>query len=456
MSATRETSSPERDDVQDVVMPALSRAKPAAAIVRWLAAEGEAVEEGDVLAEVAAGNVTMEVEAACAGILVTIVSPADTDAKINAGTVIARIATQEDDDETQPAAGQAGTGEASSTNAQTQADSASMPGSEMTYADALKAALTAQMLKDDRVFVIGEGVAGSERVSPVVQGLVDAFGTKRVVETPIIPHAMTGLAAGAAMAGLKPVVEFMTWSLALQAIDPIVSTAAKTRYRSGGELGLPMVLRARNGRWPGTGPMHSVSLAAWFAHIPGLKVVAPATPACAKGLMHVAIEDPDPVIILEADSLYETAGHVPDDEGWTVPIGKARVAREGRDITLVAYSSGVAEALGAASALATKGIEAEVIDLRSLRPLDRTAIETSVKKTGRLLCLDEGWTCCSIAAEVCAHVAGHCFADLKSGPVRMTAADTPVPAAPNLEQLIWPAAGDVAARALKLMESPPA
>lgn len=452
MSATRQESQ-DSGGALDVVMPALARAQPAAVIVKWLVAEGQPVEEGDVLAEVSAANVTMEVEAASAGVLETILSPADAGNQIKAGTVIARIAQQEPAERKPVSARFAN--EAPKPTPQVREDSASLPGSKLTYADALKAALTEQMLKDESVFVIGEGVAGGDRASPVVQGLVDVFGTRRVVDTPIIPHAMTGLAAGAAMAGLKPVVEFMAWALALQAIDPIVSTAAKTRYRSGGALNLPMVLRARNGRWSGTGPMHNVSLASWFAHVPGLKVVAPATPACAKGLMHAAIQDSGPVVILEAGTLYDMTGHVPDEERWTVAIGQARVARRGNDLTIVAYSSGVGESLSAASALAAKGIEAEVIDLRTLRPLDMAAVEASVQKTGRLLCLDEAWPCCSVASEVCATVASSCFADLKSAPVRIAAADTPVPAAPNLEALVWPAAGDIAARALKLMESSP-
>lgn len=434
-------------------MPRISKTVEQAAVARWFVTEGQKVGEGDVLAEIAAGNVTMEIEAGSGGVVAELVVPAGCDL-LAAGTLLARL--------TGAAVAQAESAPAPVVTAppatlpereaaiEIASNDAAQPVTVLSFARALRAGLAAQMRQDPDVFVIGESVADFGRCSAVVAGLAEEFGHRRVVGTPITPHAVVGLAVGAAMAGLKPVVEVTAWALALQAIDPIVSSAAKTRYRSGGHQGVPIVLRGRNGMWPGAGAMHSVSLASWFAAVPGLKVVCPATPACAKGLMWSAIADPDPVIVLEADALYETTGPAPDDDHWSVPIGKARVARAGESLTIVTYGSGVALALGAAEALSAAGVSAEVIDLRTLRPLDMPAVVASVRKTGRLMTLDDAPPVCSIGAEICAGVTAAAFGSLKAAPVRMAAADTPVPFAANLEALVLPAAEDIAAKALRL------
>lgn len=454
MSATREmTDSDHRagDGELDIVMPRLSTAHDRAAIVRWVVREGQQLNEGDVLAEVAAGSVTMEVETHASGVVTALLVAAGGEL-LEAGTRIARIVQDTPAaPDTKAATAAVAVAQATEQAVATQSPSANdVACSEMSFAEALRAGLVARMQADADVFVIGESVADFARCSAVVKGLAEEFGARRVVGTPITPHAVVGLAVGAAMAGLKPVVEVTAWSLALQALDPIVSSAAKTRYRSGGQLGVPIVLRGRNGLWPGSGPMHSVSLAGWFASVSGLKVVCPATPACAKGLMTAAILDPDPVVVLEPDALYEIDGPVPDDAGWSVPIGKARIAREGRDLTIVTYGAGVRIALEAASQLDASGVSAEVIDLRTLRPLDTASVVVSVKKTGRLLTFDDAGPVCSIGAEICASVSALAFKALIAAPVRMEAADVPVPYAANLEALVLPDASDLAAKALRL------
>lgn len=437
----------------DVVMPRVAKDLERAAIVRWMVHEGQAVQEGDVIAEIAAGHTTMEVEARTDGIVEALL-PAGP-GLVEAGVVIARIAGQiakGKESETAPSAQPHSARSPAPVARWTEGDALDLSSSELTYAEALRAGLAAQLRRDADVFVIGEGVADFGRCSAVMQGLAEDFGERRIVGTPITPHAVVGLAVGAALAGLKPVVEVTAWALALQALDPIVSTAAKTRYRSGGALGVPLVLRGRNGAWPGTGVMHNVNLASWFAHVPGLKVVCPATPRCAKGLMQAAILDPDPVVVLEPHALYDVAGSVPDSDDWVVPLGKARVARSGGDLSIVTYGAGVALAMAAAETLDQSGVSAEVIDLRSLRPLDMPAVLASVRKTGRLLTLDDGWPVCSIGAEICAGVAAAAFGSLKAAPVRMEGADTPVPFATNLEALVLPDAEEVAAKALRLAD----
>jgi pyruvate dehydrogenase E1 component beta subunit len=432
----------------DVAMPRLSRTLDRAAIVRWFVEPGQVVTEGDVLAELAAEAVSMELEATASGAL-HVLAPAGPEPLL-AGQIIARIS---------PVRDAGGREEAPSAPAERAHElerppvepGAGQATTEMTYAEALRAGLAAAMRRDAAVFVIGESVADFGRCSSAVKGLAEEFGPQRVVGTPITPAAFTGLAVGAAMAGLKPVVEVTAWALALQAMDPIVSSAAKTRYRSGGQIGVSLLLRGRNGRWPGAGAMHSMSLAAWLASVPGLKVVCPATPSCAKGLIAAALADPDPVIMLEPDALYDAAGDVPDDDGWRVPIGVARLARPGHDLTIVTYGEGVLTALAAAVQLAEHGVEAEVIDLRTLRPLDMATVLGSVRKTGRLLVLDDGGPVCSLAAEICAAVATAEFAALRAAPVRMEAADVPMPYAPNLEALVPRDADEVAAKALRLV-----
>lgn len=435
---------------RDIAMPRLSKLHDQARIVAWSVAAGQRVAEGELLGEVEAGTITMEIEAPCDGVVHEVLFPPGL-ASVAAGTVIARIAPVPHD--AKPASAPATpVGEHPTAPAVAPSFARSVGSSqEKSYADAVRDGLAACMSADPDVFVIGESVGEPSRCSPALKGLLEEFGPARVVATPIAPHAVIGLAAGAAMAGLKPVVDVMAWSLALQALDPIIQTAAKTRYRSNGQTGVPLVLRGRNGAWAGSGPMHAMSLAALFAGIPGLKVVCPATPECAKGLIIAAIDDPDPVIVLECDALYDVAGSVPDASDWSVPIGKARIARAGTDLTMVTYGSGVPVALDAAGMLEGDGVSAEVIDLRTLRPLDLPAVLTSVRKTGRLVTLDDGPPICSISSEVCASVAAQAFAALKAPPVRIEAADTPVPHAPNLEQLVYADAGEVAAKALRLV-----
>lgn len=454
MTATSQVMTHSEPDAEavEVRMPRLSSSQDRAAITRWFVETGQTVAAGDVLAEVGAGHTTMELEADQDGTVAALLAPAGDD-MIAAGAVIARIAPAVDAEAADATPADPPAAMSNDSPGATPADVADPPAgtaSEASFADALRAGLADAMRRDADVFIIGESVADAARCSAVVTGLAGEFGAARVVGTPITPHAVVGLAVGAAMAGLKPVVEVTAWALALQALDPIVSSAAKTRYRSGGQIGVPIVLRGRNGLWPGTGAMHSVSLASWFASVPGLKVVCPATPSCAKGLLLSAIADPDPVIILEADALYDVVGTVPDSDAWRVPIGKARVAREGTDVTVVAYGHGVTVALDAAEQLANEGVNTEVVDLRTLRPLDMPAVLASVRKTGRLLTLSDTVPACSIGAEICAAVAAQAFDALKAAPVRMDAADTIVPYAPNLEALVLPDAADVAAKALRL------
>lgn len=448
MARSAQTS--DADEATDVTLPRLSRTLDRATIVRWFVEDGQAVDEGDVLAEISGDNVTMELEAATGGV-VTDLRPA-AQAELPAGTVIARIApkTSNDDDHAESRDDDtAGTRE--TTEGRVPDVASDQPMSDMTYGEALRAGLAAAMRRDSDVFVIGEAVADFGRCSPAVKGLADEFGTRRVVGTPITPSAVLGLAVGAAMAGLKPVVEVTAWALALQGLDAIVSSAAKTRYRSGGQLGVPLVIRGRHGTWPGAGPMHSLDMAAWLASVPGLKVVCPATPACAKGLIAAALHDPDPVLVLESEALYDVIGGVPDADDWSVPIGSARKAREGADVSIVAYGAAVSTALQAAELLADAGIAAEVIDLRALRPLDMATVLQSVRKTGRLLALDEAWPVCSIASEICASVAVSAFSALRAPPVRLGAADVPMPYAESLSTLALPDADEVAARARRLV-----
>lgn len=433
-----------------VVMPPL--AAGGASLVRWWVRAGQAVAEGDVLAEIAAGNATMELEAAAAGTVTELLVPAGPDI-FAVGTHLASIApivaaepasdARDSDFEAVPVI-------LAQANENARLDAATDPTTVMTYTEALRTALAEEMRRDPDVFLIGETVADFGRSSGVARGVLDEFGPMRAIGTPVTPAGFTGLAIGAAMAGLRPVVEYRGWSLALQAIDHIVSTAAKTRYRTGGALSVPIVLRGLNGAWPGTGAMHSVSFAAWLAHVPGLKVVCPATPACAKGLLKAAIRDPDPVIVLETEALYDVSGPVPDSTDFVEPIGRARVARHGDSLTIVSYGRGVAVAQQAAETLARQGIEAEVVDLRSLRPLDLPCVIASVRKTRHLLTLDDDWPLASIGSEICAAVTEAAFADLDAAPVRLHAADAPTPFASNLEALVWPDADHVATRARQL------
>jgi pyruvate dehydrogenase E1 component beta subunit len=324
------------------------------------------------------------------------------------------------------------------------------PGTEMvamTVREALRDAMAEEMRADDRVFLMGEEVAQYQGAYKVSQGLLDEFGERRVVDTPITEYAFAGVGVGAAFAGLKPIVEFMTWNFALQAIDHIVNSAAKTLYMSGGQMHCPIVFRGPNGAAARVAAQHSQDFSAWYASVPGLKVIAPYTAADAKGLLKAAIRDPSPVIFLENEILYGQSFEVPKLEDFVLPIGKARIAREGKDVTIVSYSRGMSYALDAAKLLAGEGIEAEVIDLRTLRPLDLETVVASVRKTNRLVTVEEGWPVCSVGSEVCARVALEAFDDLDAPPMKITGADVPMPYAANLEKLALPSVEQVIAAA---------
>ncbi|RMF08759.1 MAG: pyruvate dehydrogenase complex E1 component subunit beta, partial [Alphaproteobacteria bacterium] len=306
---------------------------------------------------------------------------------------------------------------------------------EMTVREALRDAMAEEMRRDDSVFLMGEEVAEYQGAYKVSQGLLDEFGARRVVDTPITEHGFAGLGVGASMAGLRPIVEFMTFNFAMQAIDHLINSAAKTRYMSGGQIGCPIVFRGPNGAASRVAAQHSQNFAAWYAHVPGLKVIAPYSAADAKGLLKSAIRDPNPVIFLENEILYGRKFEVPELDDFTVPIGKARVVREGGDVTLVSYSIAVGFCLEAAEALAGEGIEAEVIDLRTLRPIDMETVLTSVRKTNRMVVAEEGWPFCGIGAELAAQVMAQAFDYLDAPVARVTNADVPTPYAANLEKL---------------------
>ena len=300
-----------------------------------------------------------------------------------------------------------------------------------------------EMRADGAVFVMGEEVAEYQGAYKVTQGLLQEFGARRVVDTPITEHGFAGLGVGAAMAGLKPIVEFMTWNFAMQAMDQLINSAAKTRYMSGGQIICPVVFRGPNGAASRVAAQHSQCYASWYAHVPGLKVVAPYDAASAKGLLKSAIRDPNPVIFLENEILYGQSFEVPEDTDFTLPIGKAAVMREGADVTIVAFSIMVGKALAAAEALSREGIEAEVIDLRSLRPLDVETVAESVRKTNRIVSVEEGWPLAGIGSEIAAAIMEHAFDDLDAPVMRVTGADVPLPYAANLEKLALPQAANI-------------
>jgi pyruvate dehydrogenase E1 component beta subunit len=317
----------------------------------------------------------------------------------------------------------------------------------MTVREALRDAMAEEMRADDRVFIMGEEVGQYQGAYKVTQGLLDEFGERRVVDTPITEYAFAGTGLGAAFAGLKPIVEFMTWNFALQAIDHIVNSAAKTLYMSGGQMHCPIVFRGPNGAAARVAAQHSQDFSAWYASVPGLKVIAPYTAADAKGLLKAAIRDPSPVIFLENEILYGQSFEVPKLDDFVLPIGKARVARQGSDVTIVSYSRGMAYALEAAKRLAEEGIEAEIVDLRTLRPLDIDTVLASVRKTNRIVTVEEGWPICSIGSEICARVALEAFDDLDAPPTKISGADVPMPYAANLEKLALPSVEQVVAAA---------
>jgi pyruvate dehydrogenase E1 component beta subunit len=440
----------------NILMPALSPTMTEGNLAKWHKQEGDTIEPGDILAEIETDKATMEVEAVDEGILGKIVIPDGTEG-VQVNDVIGVIVAEGEDASVEtPAAAVAAPAkvpaELKSTAATTPVPpQASVPVESdyagetvsMTIREALRDAMAEEMRADDRVFLMGEEVAEYEGAYKVSQGLLDEFGDKRVIDTPITEHGFTGVGIGAAFMGLRPIVEFMTFNFAMQAMDQLINSAAKTNYMSGGQMGCPIVFRGANGAASRVGAQHSQCFASWYAHIPGLKVVSPWSAADSKGLLKSAIRDPNPIIFLENEMLYGSSFDVPTDPEWVVPIGKAKVVREGSDVTITAFSIMVGKALEAAEALSAEGIEAEVIDLRTIRPLDTETIVNSVQKTNRLVSVEEGWPFAGIGAEISATIMEQAFDWLDAPVGRVTAVDVPLPYAANLEALALPKADNI-------------
>ncbi len=444
-----------------ILMPALSPTMTEGKLARWLKKVGEDVRAGDVIAEIETDKATMEVEAVDEGKLAKILVDEGTEG-VAVNTPIAVLANSGEDVSAQPEAAPAarkpaaapqaepasedqkriaerGTAErAPATQAQPAAEKDWGPTKPIHVREALREAMALEMRADERVFLMGEEVAQYQGAYKISQGLLEEFGERRVIDTPITEYGFTGLGVGAAMAGLRPIVEFMTFNFAMQAIDHIVNSAAKTRYMSGGQMSCPIVFRGPNGAAARVAAQHSQCYASWYAHVPGLKVIAPWSSADAKGLLRAAIRDPNPVVFLENEILYGQSFDCPVADDFVLPIGRARIERAGRHVTIVAFSIMVGVALKAAEALAGQGIEAEVINLRTLRPLDIGTVVESVKKTSRLVTVEEGWPFAGIGAEVCMQVIEHCFDWLDAPPTRVAGHDVPLPYAANLEKLALP------------------
>ena len=418
-----------------ILMPALSPTMTEGKLSRWLKKQGEDIRAGDVIAEIETDKATMEVEAVDEGKLAQILVPEGTEG-VAVNTPIAVLAA-DGEDMSAPAPAAAAPSSAPA-NAAIPEDRDWGPTKSITVREALRDAMAAEMRRDDKVFLIGEEVAQYQGAYKISQGLLDEFGPRRVIDTPITEHGFTGMSVGAAMTGLRPIVEFMTFNFAMQAIDQIINSAAKTLYMSGGQMGCPIVFRGPNGAASRVAAQHSQCYASWYAHCPGLKVVAPWSSADAKGLLRAAIRDPNPVIFLENEILYGHSYDCPTDEDFILPIGKAKIERAGKDVTIVAFSIMVGTALAAADKLAEQGIDAEVINLRSLRPLDTETIVASVKKTSRLVSVEEGWPFAGIGAEIAMQIVEHCFDWLDAPPARVHGLDVPLPYAHNLEKLALP------------------
>jgi pyruvate dehydrogenase E1 component beta subunit len=439
-------------------MPALSPTMTEGKLSRWLKHVGDEVRAGDVIAEIETDKATMEVEAVDEGKLAQILIDEGTEG-VAVNTPIAVLSANGEDLRVQSpgasvstapmAAKPAPRAEAPALSPRPAAPVAAPapraepdkdwgPTKPITVREALRDAMAAELRRDDRVFLIGEEVAQYQGAYKISQGLLDEFGPKRVIDTPITEHGFTGMSVGAALNGLKPIVEFMTFNFAMQAMDQIINSAAKTLYMSGGQMGCPIVFRGPNGAAARVAAQHSQCYASWYAHVPGLKVVAPWSSADAKGLLRAAIRDPNPVIVLENEILYGHTFDCPTDEDFILPLGRAKVERVGQHVTVVAFGIMVGVALKAAEALAEQGIEAEVINLRSLRPFDTATVVESVKKTNRLVSVEEGWPFAGIGAEVAMQVIEHAFDWLDAPPVRVHGLDVPLPYAANLEKLALP------------------
>jgi pyruvate dehydrogenase E1 component beta subunit len=456
------------------LMPALSPTMEKGNLSKWLKKEGETIKSGDVIAEIETDKATMEVEATDEGTLGKILIPEGT-ADVAVNTPIATIladgesaadlgkasapAKQEKAAESvapaeakqeAPAEAKSGGGEEKKAPAAPKAAAEPDPevpeGTEMvtmTIREALRDAMAEEMRRDPDVFIMGEEVAEYQGAYKVTQGLLQEFGAKRVIDTPITEHGFAGVGVGAAMTGLKPIVEFMTFNFAMQAIDQIINSAAKTLYMSGGQMGCSIVFRGPNGAASRVAAQHSQDYSAWYSQVPGLKVIAPFSAADYKGLLKAAIRDPNPVIFLENEMLYGHSGPVPKLDDYVIPIGKARIVRAGGSVTIVSWSNGMSYALKAADELTKEGIEAEVIDLRTLRPLDTETIIASVKKTGRAVTVEEGWQQSGVGAEIAARIMEHAFDYLDAPVARVSGKDVPMPYAANLEKLALPSVAEV-------------
>ena len=451
-----------------VLMPALSPTMTQGKLARWLKKIGDDVRAGDVIAEIETDKATMEVEAVDEGRLSEILVGEGTD-DVAVNTPIAVLAGEGQAAATQAAApalpkvaaegeGEREIADRAATTRAPDVQAAPAPERDwgatraMTVREALRDAMAAEMRGDKNVFLMGEEVGQYQGAYKISQGLLDEFGPKRVVDMPITEHGFTGMAVGAAMNGLRPIVEFMTFNFAMQAIDQIINSAAKTLYMSGGQMGCPIVFRGPNGAASRVAAQHSQDYASWYAHCPGLKVVAPYSAADAKGLLRAAIRDPNPVVFLENEILYGQSFELPAAEDFVLPIGQAKIERAGRHVTIVAYSIMVGVALRAADTLAEQGVEAEVINLRTLRPLDIGTVVESVKRTSRLVTVEEGWPYAGIGSEVAMQVIEQAFDWLDAPPVRVCGADVPLPYAANLEKLALPQPGWVVDAARRIVQ----
>jgi len=453
-----------------ILMPALSPTMEEGKLAKWLVKEGDTVKSGDILAEIETDKATMEFEAVDEGRIAKLLVPEGAEG-VKVNQPIAELLS---DGEDSPASTTRASVPLTSTlsphggGGEVQKNSLAPAGGEgkgegvpttdtvlpadtematITVREALRDAMAEEMRRDPTVFLMGEEVAQYQGAYKISQGLLDEFGPERVIDTPITEHGFAGLGVGAAFGGLRPIVEFMTFNFAMQAIDQIVNSAAKTRYMSGGQMECPIVFRGPNGPASRVGAQHSQDYSSWYAHVPGLKVIAPYFAADAKGLLKSAIRDPNPVIFLENEIVYGRSFPVPKIDDHTVPIGKARVIKQGKDVTLVAYSICVGVILEAGEKLAAEGIDAELIDLRTLRPLDTATVIESVKKTNRIVTVEQGWPVCSIGSEICSVAVSEAFDYLDAPPTKVTGKDVPMPYAANLEKLALPHVEDVIAAA---------
>jgi len=441
----------------EILMPALSPTMEEGKLSKWLVKEGDTVKSGTILAEIETDKATMEFEAVDEGKIGQILVAEGTEG-VKVNSPIATLLADGEAPGAAPAKKAASApkeakseapkseGHAAAPKIQAPADPEVPEGTEMvmtTVRDALRDAMAEELRRDELVFLMGEEVAEYQGAYKISQGLLEEFGARRVIDTPITEHGFTGLAVGAAFDGLKPIVEFMTWNFAMQAMDQIINSAAKTRYMSGGQMSCPITFRGPNGAASRVAAQHSQDYAAWYASVPGMKVIAPYSAADAKGLLKAAIRDPNPVCFLENEMLYGKSFPVPKLDDYVLPIGKARICRTGGDVTIVSYSITVGQALEAAEKLAEEGIEAEVIDLRTLRPLDMDTVLESVKKTNRIVTFEQAWPVCSIGSEVCSRVALEAFDYLDAPPTKVSGKDVPMPYALNLEKLALPTVEDL-------------